>query len=51
MKRATGLVTRPVAPILIREAPLGGPDYGHREKRYDDPGKVHITKRTTSTTR
>src|SRR6476469_8450994 len=26
---------------------LGGPDYDHREKRYDDPGKVHITKRMT----
>ena len=39
-----------MAPILIREAPLGGPDYNHREKRYDDPEKVHITKRMTSIT-
>jgi len=38
------LVTRPVAPILIREAPLGGPNYGHHVKRYDYPGKAHITK-------
>jgi hypothetical protein len=40
-----------VAPILIREASLGSPDYDYHEKRYDDPGKVHITKRIASMTR
>ena len=43
-KRATGWHGNPpVAPILIREAPLGGSDYDHRYER-DYYVKVHITK-------